>query len=221
MEEKILYHGSRTGIMGQIRPISRNRCDFGTGFYMGEHKEQAAGLVLNEEHPKLYTLRLSILDDAKILYLNNRDWLYAVLANRRNARKFNELETAKKWRRIVNEYDIVVGKIADDKMNDAIKEFVRNALTDKALYGCLQYVDYGNQYVAKTGHMCSQIEILDEMPVNEHTFPDLAEQMERLRLSAYGVVAGEREKHLRDGLFLSEIVEIERQKERGLDDYER
>ncbi len=30
-----LYHGSKDGIRGTIAPISRDRCDFGKGFYMG------------------------------------------------------------------------------------------------------------------------------------------------------------------------------------------
>ncbi|MCI8597874.1 MAG: DUF3990 domain-containing protein [Lachnospiraceae bacterium] len=30
-----LYHGSKSGIRGAISPISRERCDFGRGFYMG------------------------------------------------------------------------------------------------------------------------------------------------------------------------------------------
>ena len=34
-ERIILYHGSKSGIKGPIAPISRERCDFGKGFYMG------------------------------------------------------------------------------------------------------------------------------------------------------------------------------------------
>ena len=31
----ILYHGSKSGIIGAIEPKSRKQCDFGKGFYMG------------------------------------------------------------------------------------------------------------------------------------------------------------------------------------------
>ncbi len=34
-ETVTLYHGSKSGIRGAIAPISRKRCDFGKGFYMG------------------------------------------------------------------------------------------------------------------------------------------------------------------------------------------
>lgn len=53
MEDIILYHGSRGGIDGLIRPISRVRCDFGQGFYMGESEEQAKGLIVEDSVPIL------------------------------------------------------------------------------------------------------------------------------------------------------------------------
>ena len=34
MGQIILYHGSKSGIKGEIKPISRELCDFGSGFYI-------------------------------------------------------------------------------------------------------------------------------------------------------------------------------------------
>ena len=31
-DKMILYHGSKSGIQGKIKPASRDRCDFGAGF---------------------------------------------------------------------------------------------------------------------------------------------------------------------------------------------
>lgn len=39
-ETVTLYHGSKSGIRGKIAPISRERCDFGKGFYMGTDRIQ-------------------------------------------------------------------------------------------------------------------------------------------------------------------------------------
>lgn len=36
----ILYHGSKSGINGNIQPLSQAECDFGRGFYMVD-KEQS------------------------------------------------------------------------------------------------------------------------------------------------------------------------------------
>ena len=41
-----LYHGSKSGIKGEIRPdAGRGMCDFGAGFYMGDRPEQPMGLI--------------------------------------------------------------------------------------------------------------------------------------------------------------------------------
>lgn len=36
----ILYHGSKSGIKGDIAPNSRDACDFRQGFYMGDLLDQ-------------------------------------------------------------------------------------------------------------------------------------------------------------------------------------
>ncbi len=56
MEDKILFHGSRGEIDGEIAPISRVRCDFGKGFYMGEDSYQAKALVADDTSPYKYQL---------------------------------------------------------------------------------------------------------------------------------------------------------------------
>lgn len=86
MEDKILFHGSRGGINGNIQPLSRFTCDFGKGFYMGTNIMQAKGIVSNDFDPYIYTLKfnLSEIPDNRILDLRNNDmWIYTILANRK------------------------------------------------------------------------------------------------------------------------------------------
>ena len=61
-----LYHGSKSGIHGSIAPISRTRCDFGKGFYMGTDRTQPLTLICNYPNARLYTLSIN-LSDLKIL----------------------------------------------------------------------------------------------------------------------------------------------------------
>ena len=65
-KEIILYHGSKSGIQGAIAPISRDRCDFGKGFYMGTEKTQPLTLICNYPKAKIYTLSFN-LHNLKIL----------------------------------------------------------------------------------------------------------------------------------------------------------
>lgn len=97
MEDIVLYHGSRGGIKGEIQPISRVRCDFGKGFYMGESQEQVKGLIADDTSPIFYTVKfkLSEIPMDRILVLDGMNWVYAVLANRKRIPEFNDLALAK------------------------------------------------------------------------------------------------------------------------------
>ena len=59
MDDIELYHGSRNGIKGKIKPNSRKKCDFGKGFYMGTYLEQIRGLVCNKTAPIEYKVKFS------------------------------------------------------------------------------------------------------------------------------------------------------------------
>ena len=52
----ILYHGSKSGIKGDIAPKSRDACDFGQGFYMGVLPDQPKGLIAEFPDNRFYEL---------------------------------------------------------------------------------------------------------------------------------------------------------------------
>ncbi len=84
MDKKIikLYHGSKKGIKGSIKPISRELCDFGKGFYMGTEKEQPMTLICNYDNATMYDLELEstnlIVKDIPL----DLDWALFVAFNR-------------------------------------------------------------------------------------------------------------------------------------------
>lgn len=62
MERIILYHSSKSGILGSIAPLSREHCDFGRGFYMGTDRMQPLTLICNYPKAKLYILSVELTD---------------------------------------------------------------------------------------------------------------------------------------------------------------
>lgn len=209
MEDKILYHGSRGGLQGTIKPISRIHCDFGQGFYMGESSKQAQGLIAETTIPTFYTLRfrLSEIPEERILILNGEEWLNAVMANRKRSEEFDALPLAKQTLQKLNNYDVIIGPIADDRMNEAMQRFSDYGLTDKGLIACLASVDYGNQYVAKTEFACSKIDILDKKILKGKELMDVKEYAERKRSKSRDIVKAMARKYQREGLYLNEIIE--------------
>ena len=77
-----LYHGSKSGIVGDIAPSSREHCDFGKGFYMGTEMAQPLTLICNYPDAKLYTVKVD-LSGLKILDIEvGIDWALLVAYNR-------------------------------------------------------------------------------------------------------------------------------------------
>lgn len=215
MEDKILYHGSRGGLQGNVKPISRDHCDFGKGFYMGENKKQAQGLIAEVTAPVFYTLkfRLSEIPENRILILKDRDWLNVVMASRKRCEEFSALSIAKQTLSNLEKYDVIVGPIADDRMNEAMQRFSSYGLTDAGLIACLASVDYGNQYVAKTDFACSKIDILDQKILKGKELFDIKQYSEKKRRASRNIVDAMARKYQREGLYLNEIIDSEKQRE--------
>lgn len=213
MEDKILFHGSRGGINEKIQPLSRFTCDFGKGFYMGTDIMQAKGIVSNDFDPYIYTLKfnLSEIPDNRILDLRNNDmWIYTILANRRKVKDFNELPLAKNLLDMCNDYDVIIGTIADDSMSKVMEYFRNNLITNKTLEKCIKTVDLGTQYVAKTEFACSKIEILDCKEITYDMASEAKRAEEIKRLDSKQIIDKMIVEHRNEGLFLDEIIKREK-----------
>lgn len=212
MKDIILFHGSRGGIDGNITPISRIRCDFGKGFYMGTDIMQAKGIVSNDSEPYLYTLKLKLseIPEDRILDLrNDNKWIYTILANRKKIPEFNDLPLAKNLLQMCNNYDIIIGTIADDSMSYVMDYFKDNLITNEVLERCLKTVDYGTQYVAKSEFACSKIEILDCQEIT-YDMVDEAKKYEAIKRTGNKTIVNELiAAHRGEGYYLQDIIKRE------------
>lgn len=218
MKDVILYHGSREGIKGNIQPVSRERCDFGKGFYMGTDKYQAQSLILKGNNPTLYTIKfkLSEIPENKILALSGEDWLYAVLSSRKETKKFDQLDLAKYWVKNLSKYDVIIGKIADDSMSAAIERFINSGITDKGLLACLSEIDLGVQYVAKTKFACEKIEIISEKNIKGIEIQYAHQYLNQIRAKNIEIVDRMAEKYASQGKRFERISKEEKEKKGGV-----
>ncbi len=166
----ILYHGSKSGIKGDITPKSRDACDFGQGFYMGDLPDQPKGLIAEFPDNIFYELdcyftglRIKSFEESPH---DQIDWALFIAYNRGLLEeKYSNL--CKKYRAYNENYDVIIGIIADDKMTQALQRFFTGELCDAALIEAMQKVSLGKQYVAKTKEACDKthIKILRERPL--------------------------------------------------------
>ena len=205
-----LFHGSKGGIVGEIKPCSRIRCDFGKGFYTGTDEYQAKSLVYNEEMPIFYELHFDIeqIPNQKILYLNaDMDWAYFVLYNRGKLEHIKNTVLYKHLALLEKQYDIIIGPIADDNMTAAIKDFINYRITDRAFLECIKIIDYGEQVVAKTEKACKYFSIVREQELDNRDSVDILKYMIGVKNKNMMSIENTRRKYLKFGKFFEESID--------------
>lgn len=157
----IVYHASKKGLKGRIEPISRKSCDFGKGFYLGTDPAQPLTLICDEDKPVLYTIKLD-LTGLKVLKVEmNLEWAMLIAYYRGYMDKEKGSEIYKKYEKIADGYDVILGYIANDRMYRVMKSFFEKEITDIALIHSLSALDLGRQYVCKSQKACDRLEIID------------------------------------------------------------
>ena len=129
----ILYHGSKSGIKGSIKPdAGRTACDFGNGFYMGDRAEQPKGLIAPYPQHILYELECNFNGLAQKEFSDDYDsqidWALYIAYNRKilDFSVYHKLE--ERYQAYNASYDLIIGLIADDKMTQALNRFYEGIL---------------------------------------------------------------------------------------------
>jgi hypothetical protein len=203
----LLYHGSKSGIAGDIKPISRKLCDFGKGFYMGTESLQPLTLICNFPNAKLYTVRAD-LADLRILEIEvGIDWALLIAYNRGKMDTVKGSGIYQKYACIADGCDMIIGYIANDRMFVVLDRFFSGEITDTALLNSLSALKLGKQYVAITEKACRQIEIIEEKTLDKSECDLLRIEANAFRLE--GIRQSEQicRMHRRDGRFFDEILE--------------
>lgn len=200
-----LYHGSKNGLDGKIKPISRKLCDFGQGFYMGTSKEQPSTLICNYPNSVLYTLEL---DDSNLKTETlplNLDWALFVAYNRG---KIPESQKAiiSNTLALIKNADIIKGYIANDRMYVVLDRFFDGEITDKALVESLSALKLGIQYVAVTQKACDSIKILEESKFTKDERNSLIIKSEENRQTGISLANQICRQYRREGKYFDEII---------------
>lgn len=201
-----LYHGSKSGIRGDIAPISRERCDFGKGFYMGTDRNQPLTLICNYPKAKIYTLSID-LSNLKILDIEvGLDWALLVAYNRGKMEYVKNSPIYNRFADLGKDCDMIIGYIANDRMFVVLDRFFNGEITDLALINSLSALKLGKQYVALTEKACKKIKILDEQELSENDRGKLKQESEANRSKGIAMTDEICRKYRREGRFFDEIL---------------
>jgi hypothetical protein len=202
----MLYHGSKSGIAGDIKPVSRPFCDFGKGFYMGTEKKQPQTLICNFPNAKLYTVRAD-LSGLMVLEIEvGIDWALLIAYHRGKMEIAKGSDIFKSISCMAEGCDMIIGYIANDRMFTVLDRFFSGEITDKALISSLSALQFGKQYVALTEKACNQITITDVMPLNANERDALKAEAEAHRQEGIRLADEICKKYRREGRFFDEIL---------------
>lgn len=162
----LLYHGSKSGLVGEIAPISREKCDFGKGFYMGTSIEQPLTLICDFEKSKFYVVSIDIKDLEIAEIPADIDWALIVAYYRGKMKKIKGSKFYNKYSNRICGKDLIIGNIANDRMFFVIDNFFLENITDVALVKSLSALRLGKQYVAITEKACKAIKVEKEIKLS-------------------------------------------------------
>ena len=205
-ESIALFHGSKSGIKGEIAPVSRDKCDFGRGFYMGTDRLQPLTLISNYPDARLYTVKAD-LAGLKILDIEvGLDWAMYVAYNRGKMEAVRDSIIYRRMSAMSADCDMVIGYIADDRMFVVLDRFFNGDITDCALINSLSALKLGKQYVARTQKACAQIKVIKEEKLSASDRKKLIRTSSDNRDKGIALANDICRRYRREGRFFDEIL---------------
>ena len=205
-ERLILYHGSKSGIKGPIAPISRERCDFGRGFYMGTEPYQPLTLISDFEESKFYVMSLDLTNLRVLTVKPDIEWAMLVAFHRGKMDEAKGTELYDRYVRMAKGYDVIAGSIANDRMFYVLDNFFLGNITDKALVMSLSALQLGQQYVAISEKACGRVRIEAEIELSCLERDFLRDLSEDNRVKGINLANEICRDYRREGRFFDEIL---------------
>lgn len=203
----LLYHGSKRGLVGDIAPVSREKCDFGKGFYMGTTPEQPLTLICDFEDSKFYIMSVDISKLAVTEISADIDWAMVVAYHRGRMDRIKGSKFYNKYSAMTVGKDLAIGSIANDRMFYVIDNFFLGNITDTALVSSLSALQLGKQYVALTPKACKAIKVEKEIELSFFEKKVLRRASEGNRQKGIALANEICKAHRREGKFFDEILD--------------
>ena len=203
----LLFHGSKSGIVGKIEPKSRAQCDFGKGFYMVTEPIHALELICDNDKSKFYIVSVDTTELNIIEITANVKWAMLVAYHRGRMEMIKGTPLYEKYRLISENKDLVIGSIANDRMFYVIDNFFIGNITNAALVGSLSALQLGKQYVAVTQKGCDAVRIEAEVELSHLERIFIQKVAESNRAKSVSLANDICRNYRRKGLFFDEILE--------------
>ena len=155
--QSVLFHGSKEGLTNVTCNGSRDNCDFGNGFYLGESYQQALSFICEKDNSSIYSFRFS-LDGLQIKRFGcDIEWMLAICYYRGSIKEFSNSPKIKKIIEEVESADVIIAPIADNKMFYIMAQFADGEINSDVALHSLSASRLGLQYVFKTNKAINKL----------------------------------------------------------------
>ena len=167
--EKLLFHGAKTEIDGEIDiHKGRKNNDFGQGFYTGESYEQAISFVSGFGNSYVYYIRFDDRDLKCKRYEVNQEWMMTIAYYRGTLDEYKDHPAVKALIEQSRNCYYIIAPIADNRMFQIINSFIAGDLTDEQCKHCLAATNLVMQYIFLTEKAVSQIKLTERCYISNN-----------------------------------------------------
>lgn len=188
-------------------PKSRDKRDFGKGFYMGTEPSQPLTLICDYPKSKFYIVSLDLKNLDLLNVEPDLEWAMLIAYNRGKMDKIKGTGFYKKYRDMSENKDLIVGSIANDRMFYVIDNFFNGNITDTALVNSLSALKLGKQYAVVTQKGCDAVRIEKELDISGFEKRFLRTIADKNRKSGVDFANRVCKDYRREGRFFDEILD--------------
>ena len=201
----VAFHGSKSGLSDVTVRGSRENCDFGSGLYLGQTYHQALSFVCEYPGASVYSFRYSF-DGLNVVEFDcSLDWMIAICFFRGSIQQYADNPRVRAVVRRVEDADVVVAPIADNKMFYVMSQFAEGEINADVALHSLSASSLGLQYVIKSEKALEKVAPVERLylsvPEREDCRKELIERSyeidTKLKLA---------KREFKEGLYIEELL---------------
>ena len=201
----ILFHGSKYGLGVVLGNGSRNNCDFGAAFYLGQTYESTISFVCENKDSCVYSFEFDSNNLNILSFTCSIEWMLAICYYRGFINNYKNHKMIKDIVDKIEKSDVIIAPIADNRMFYIMSLFANGDINDNVATHSLSASTLGNQIVIKTDKALKQLKIIERYYVSQNEknhYIDLLNQ--RTEVIDTKLKLAKRE--YKDGLYIEEIL---------------
>lgn len=175
----VLFHGSKHGIENINYNGSRNNCDFGNGFYLGESFSSTANFICENDNSCVYSFILDNTNLNIVKFSCSLEWMLAICYFRGYLNEYKESKIIKDIINKINNADLIIAPIADNKMFYIMTLFANGDISDNVAIHSLSAANLGNQYIIKSEKALNYLKPIEKYYISNNEREEYIEVLKR------------------------------------------